>query len=74
MNEADTCRTYILPKLKDAHWEEDAILEQVILTLARRTAAAGGVIGWVAGASVPTARSERGEREEAVRADVEYFG
>jgi type I restriction enzyme R subunit len=32
MNEADTCRTYILPKLKDAHGEEDAILEQFVLT------------------------------------------
>jgi type I restriction enzyme, R subunit len=35
MNEADTCRTYILPKLKDADWEDDAILEQVVLTPGR---------------------------------------
>lgn len=35
MNEADTCRTYILPMLKDAHWEEDAILEQLVMTPGR---------------------------------------
>ncbi len=34
-NEADTCRTYVLPKLKAAHWEDDAILEQYILTPGR---------------------------------------
>ena len=31
MNEADTCRTRILPKLKNAQWEDDAILEQYVL-------------------------------------------
>jgi len=35
MNEADTCRTYILPKLKDAHWADEAILEQYVLTPGR---------------------------------------
>ncbi|HEY3312855.1 MAG TPA: DEAD/DEAH box helicase family protein [Anaerolineales bacterium] len=35
MNEADTCRTYISPKLKTAGWEDDAILEQYVLTPGR---------------------------------------
>jgi type I site-specific restriction endonuclease len=32
MNEADTCRTYIVPKLKSAGWEDDFITEQLFLT------------------------------------------
>jgi len=35
LNEADTCRTYILPKLKAANWEDDSILEQYVLTPGR---------------------------------------
>jgi len=35
MNEADTCRTYVLPKLKSAGWEDDYITEQMVLTLGR---------------------------------------
>lgn len=35
MNEADTCRTYVLPKLKSAGWEDDAISEQRVLTPGR---------------------------------------
>jgi type I restriction enzyme R subunit len=35
MNEADTCRTYVLPKLKSAGWEDDTITEQLILTPGR---------------------------------------
>jgi type I restriction enzyme R subunit len=35
MTEADTCRTYILPKLHDAHWDDDYILEQMVLTPGR---------------------------------------
>ncbi|MEW5829086.1 MAG: EcoAI/FtnUII family type I restriction enzme subunit R, partial [Chloroflexota bacterium] len=35
MNEADTCRTYILPKLKSAGWEDDYIAEQLVLTPGR---------------------------------------
>jgi len=35
LNEADTCRTYILPKLKAAHWEDDYIIEQYVLTPGR---------------------------------------
>ncbi len=35
MNEADTCRTYILPKLKDAGWLDEAITEQLVLTPGR---------------------------------------
>lgn len=35
MNEADTCRTYILPKLKSAGWEDDFITEQMVLTPGR---------------------------------------
>ena len=31
MNEADTCRTYIMPKLKSAGWEDDFIAEQMVL-------------------------------------------
>jgi len=34
-NEADTCRTYIVPNLKTAGWEDDAILEQYVLTPGR---------------------------------------
>ncbi len=34
-NEADTCRKYILPKLKAAHWEDDFIVEQMVLTRGR---------------------------------------
>jgi len=34
-NEADTCRKYILPKLKDAHWEDDLIVAQMALTKGR---------------------------------------
>jgi hypothetical protein len=34
-NEADTCRKYILPNLKFAQWEDDAILEQYVLTPGR---------------------------------------
>ena len=32
MNEADTCRTYVLPKLKSAGWEDETITEQLVLT------------------------------------------
>lgn len=35
MNEADTCRTYILPKLKTSGWEDDFIAEQMVLTPGR---------------------------------------
>jgi len=35
MNEADTCRTYVLPKLKSAGWEDGYITEQMVLTLGR---------------------------------------
>ena len=35
MNEADTCRTYILPKLKPAGREDEFITEQLILTPGR---------------------------------------
>ena len=34
-NEADTCRTYILPKLHAAGWEDDYIVEQLVLTPGR---------------------------------------
>jgi len=32
MNEADTCRTYVLPKLKSSGWEDETISEQMVLT------------------------------------------
>ncbi len=35
MNEADTCRTYIVPKLKSAGWEDETITEQLVLTPGR---------------------------------------
>jgi len=35
MNEADTCRTYVLPKLKSAGWEDEYITEQMVLTRGR---------------------------------------
>jgi type I restriction enzyme, R subunit len=35
MNEADTCRTYVLPKLKSAGWEDESITEQLVLTPGR---------------------------------------
>lgn len=35
LNEADTCRTYILPNLKSAQWDDDAITEQYVLTPGR---------------------------------------
>src|SRR6185503_12510367 len=35
MNEADTCRTYILPKLKTSGWEDDYFKEQMVLTPGR---------------------------------------
>ena len=35
MNEADTCRTYVLPKLKTAGWEDEYITEQMVLTPGR---------------------------------------
>jgi len=35
MNEADTCRTYVLPKLKSAGWEDEYISEQMVLTPGR---------------------------------------
>jgi hypothetical protein len=31
MNEADTCRTYVIPKLKSAGWEDENITEQYVL-------------------------------------------
>jgi hypothetical protein len=31
MNEADTCRTYVIPKLKSAGWEDETITEQLVL-------------------------------------------
>ena len=31
MNEADTCRTYVLPKLKSAGREDEIIAEQLVL-------------------------------------------
>ncbi len=35
MSEADTCRTYILPKLQAAQWDDDSIREQYVLTPGR---------------------------------------
>ena len=35
MNEADTCRSYILPNLKSAGWEDEHITEQMVLTPGR---------------------------------------
>jgi len=35
MNEDDTCRTYILPKLKSAGWEDESIARQLILMFGR---------------------------------------
>lgn len=35
MNEADTCRSYILPKLRTARWDDDAIVEQMVVTPGR---------------------------------------
>ena len=35
MNEADICRTYVLPKLKSAGWEDETITEQLVLTPGR---------------------------------------
>jgi hypothetical protein len=35
MNEADTCRTYILPKLNTSGWEDEYIAEQLVLTPGR---------------------------------------
>jgi hypothetical protein len=35
MNEADTCRNFILPKLRTARWDDDAIVEQMVLTPGR---------------------------------------
>jgi hypothetical protein len=35
MNEADTCRTYVSPKLKSAGWEDEHITEQMVLTPGR---------------------------------------
>lgn len=34
-NEADTCRTYIVPKLHASGWEDDFITEQMVLTHGR---------------------------------------
>jgi len=35
MNEADTCRIYLLPKLKTSDWEDDYFTEQMVLTPGR---------------------------------------
>ncbi len=35
MNEADTCRTYILPKLRTSGWDDEYITEQMVLTRGR---------------------------------------
>jgi len=35
MTEADTCRTYVVPKLHNAGWDDDAIVEQMVLTPGR---------------------------------------
>ena len=35
MSEADTCRTYIVPKLHAAGWEDEYIVEQMVLTPGR---------------------------------------
>ena len=35
MTEAETCRTYVLPKLKSAGWEDETISEQMVLTPGR---------------------------------------
>ena len=35
MNEADTCRTYVLPKLTSAGWDDEYITEQMVLTRGR---------------------------------------
>jgi type I restriction enzyme R subunit len=35
VNEADTCRTYILPKLHASGWEDEHITEQFVLTPGR---------------------------------------
>lgn len=35
MSEADTCRTYVIPKLYAAHWSDEQIREQVTFTAGR---------------------------------------
>ena len=30
MNEAEPCRNYILPNLRTAHWDDDAIVERIV--------------------------------------------
>lgn len=35
VNEADTCRNYVIPNLKSAGWEDDYIAEQMVLTPGR---------------------------------------
>lgn len=35
MNEADTCQIYVLPKLKSTQWEDESIVEQMVLTPGR---------------------------------------
>jgi type I restriction enzyme R subunit len=35
MNEADTCRHYVLPKLISSRWSDDQIKEQLVLTPGR---------------------------------------
>ena len=43
MNEADTCRTYILQNLHNAGWEDDYITEQLVLTPGRIVPVGGGM-------------------------------
>ena len=42
--EADTCRTYIVPKLHAAGWEDDAIAEQRVIAPGRIVPAGQGHI------------------------------
>jgi hypothetical protein len=64
MNEANTCRTHILPKLKSSAWEDEYITEQLVLTPGR-----------IASIGVDAIRRRCGHREGRLREnyDTEQF-
>ena len=53
MNEADPCRTYILPRLQSPSWEDEFITEQLVWTPGRIVAFLNGLRTKVNAASCP---------------------
>jgi hypothetical protein len=74
MNEADTCRTYVLPNLKSAGWEDGTITEQMVLTPERIVAYLNGTRARFASPRRLQPKTEDDIRVATVRAGRDVYG